>query len=101
MVKRQPEERSAQVGELFALPVPGGRFGVVQVRALAGEDRVELITLEGLFKAVPRARELAEAKVVRRNWGSWHGAAERVIADRRVPWNALRIGALPVAEHFS
>lgn len=98
-VPRRPA-RFAEVGEVYGLQVPEGRFGACQVLARDG-GRAELGVIEGTFPAMPDLASLAGARFVRRTlWPEGTPSAHRCNVDAVVPWWATCLGTSPLLESF-
>ena len=87
-----------EIGAVYAVRVPDGRFGACQVIGHPSETQVELATLDGLWAEPPSVEDVRGVRVLKREWGSWRGDEDRVISEGRVPWWAEHVGTLPVVE---
>lgn len=92
--------RQARRGDIYAVPLPGGMYGALQVLAELGGNRIEIATLDALFDHPPTAREVARRKVLRKTFGAWDGAPARTIVEPAVPWWAIFVDNRPPVQKF-
>lgn len=90
--------RTASAGDVYAIRIKGGRFGLVQALATREEGKVELATIDALCEVVPRPSEIAKLRFLRRRFGSWGGTIDRRIVDAVVPWYATFVTKLDPLE---
>lgn len=92
--------KAIERGDVYAMPILGGKWGAVQVLAIESKDKVEIATLDAMWDAPPTVKQLVKRKVQRQDWGSWEDRPDRVFVDARVPPEARFVANIPVVETF-
>ena len=78
--------RQARVGDIYAFELVGGRFGASQVVA-ENEERVELVSFDAIWEALPTIAQASRAVPLRR-----FGELDRWQVGPHPPWYALFVG---------